>query len=1199
MSMNWDSYQPNLSSLVANRYKILSRLQHSQSAYVYEAHDPHYDRRAILKFPTEATSYLKGLSQEIGALRSLNHPNVVAFYDNGTDPAYGDFLAMEFATGENLEHFQEPGSVTEPELLEITRQTLEALAYLHEVRRIIHLDVKPANLIFDREQNLLRLVDFGLARRLNSAGTVYLEAGFGYSPNYLAPELARAILQRQALEVKPTVDIYALGIALHELLTGKPFYGFRQEKEWLKYQAHNTKIPALLGKIPPLEELIRAMLEPDPDLRPGASQLLEALNHFYRNKVNLKPFELNLTGREREIAFLEQYLKKCAAGSGDLLVIGGKAGIGKSRLAEELLKQAQSNQFWVAQTRLTGQDVRPYSPLLRLVRACFDQAGIRPEAPEAQALVELLPGLSYSAEAAELSEDDTAPEGQSRLSVALLLLFQRLSQTQPILLYLDDAQNYDSALLGVLQKLRLSLERLRVLICLTFRNEDARQERRLEEFFGKADLTLEPLGQPEIRRLLAQAFGVGESSSTVEQLALRLEQQTGGRPFYLEAYLRGLLKKYQESGATMAELVLRENLQLSNRQMQTMSDRISLLDLPEREVVRVAALLGFDFELTLIETVSGDEKVAGVSKNGLHNSLQRLVREGILVGEVSQGRYRFAHDLLYQAARRLNTPPQARAIAQMVEQVYRIRLQDRFSAAIAGNSEVKPFTLDGATETVPLLAHCYQPSGRLWRSLGYSLLAADYFQKANASDRAIEWYEEALRLVRQGENPKISVNFMKDPEDRQLLTAKGWLSLARFIAYDGLTRLYRKTGLYDRLIATCREAEKIAENYFRLTISDERIGEMYRIWMEALDQRAQLNQAVKLSNAPLLSRLEGQAATRTFLHFCVVLYRQGRTKNIRLLAEKLRGQAEANADEASMVKAYNLYSIYGKYTGALEMAAEYAEKSLKIVETWSDNSNQLYNVWINLAFIYQDSGDKNNAYHYVARLKRGVEKKLIEDAGIQREALHRIGEYYREYGQTQPDFCEAERYYQLACQLAEEHGESFVEFNAVTLFCLASLYAEQGDLERAEPYMEQARKVLEEADYRMQYPEFYRFYARYFELKKDLTSALTYYLEAAKWAAQVEYLVELVKSGEQLIAAYPASLPYLPQLEKYLRKGWSVHKELGDSPVIRWLAELLLKLYQCQLNETTELMGQKRLKRQVATWQKYLGDRQLELTPSF
>ena len=87
-------------SLVANRYRILRKLGQSQSAKVYEAHDYQYERRAILKFPTAEAAYLGGLQQEIGALRSISHLNVVAFYDNGTDPTYGTFFVMEFASGD-------------------------------------------------------------------------------------------------------------------------------------------------------------------------------------------------------------------------------------------------------------------------------------------------------------------------------------------------------------------------------------------------------------------------------------------------------------------------------------------------------------------------------------------------------------------------------------------------------------------------------------------------------------------------------------------------------------------------------------------------------------------------------------------------------------------------------------------------------------------------------------------------------------------------------------------------------------------------------------------------------------------------------------------------------------------------------------------------------------------------------------------
>lgn len=200
--------------------------------------------------------------REAAILADLDHPGVPAFLDYGAQPP---FLAMEFVEGASIGSLiRERGPFSVADALEVTRQLVDAIAYLHG-RDIWHRDIKPDNLILTRD-GWLKLVDFGVARGEGYADLTAAGMLVG-TIAYMPPEAFRG-----SEAVPLHWDLYAAGVVLHRCLTGRN--GFETSLTGVRAQAEQAQLKLALPCLDPGEsvpdavrELIRDLTRQDPDQR--------------------------------------------------------------------------------------------------------------------------------------------------------------------------------------------------------------------------------------------------------------------------------------------------------------------------------------------------------------------------------------------------------------------------------------------------------------------------------------------------------------------------------------------------------------------------------------------------------------------------------------------------------------------------------------------------------------------------------------------------------------------------------------------------------------------------------------------------------------------------------------------------------------------------------------------------------------------
>jgi serine/threonine-protein kinase len=262
---------------IADRYRIVSLLGRGGMGEVYRADDLKLGQAVALKFlPVhlqQQPGYLERLIEETKLARQVAHPNVCRVYDLGEWQGR-HFLTMEYIDGEDLASLiTRIGHLSRQKALDIARQLCAGLDAAHQLG-ILHRDLKPANVMLDG-RGRVRITDFGLAvttTRLEGIA-IDIDARAG-TPAYMAPE------QFEGRSATGLSDIYALGLVLYELFTGRRAYPAApiDELRRLHDESSPTRPSMLVDDLDPLvERAILRCLERDPALRPPTVREVSAL----------------------------------------------------------------------------------------------------------------------------------------------------------------------------------------------------------------------------------------------------------------------------------------------------------------------------------------------------------------------------------------------------------------------------------------------------------------------------------------------------------------------------------------------------------------------------------------------------------------------------------------------------------------------------------------------------------------------------------------------------------------------------------------------------------------------------------------------------------------------------------------------------------------------------------------------------------
>jgi ABC-type oligopeptide transport system substrate-binding subunit/class 3 adenylate cyclase len=470
--------------------------------------------------------------------------------------------------------------------------------------------------------------------------------------------------------------------------------------------------------------------------------------------------ETRLVGRSRELGQGREALEALRSGRGGVLVVAGDAGIGKSRLLNELRELAERDGIsWLEGRCVSYGESLPYWPFRDLLRGEWIGAGV--EEPELRVRVglrrrleqlfdtradELYPYLGGLLEVAlereaEARTAELSPEAlQWRTFEVVGQLFARLSETAPLVLALEDLHWADPTSVLLLEQLLSLAEDAPVLLVLSLRPERDHPSWALREHAGREfphllrEIDLGPLGDAD-GELLAALVAPAQLPAELER---RVLEAADGNPFFLEELVRSLADVgalVRESDGWRFDHAV--EVEVPPTVEKAILARLDRLSAPARDLVTAASALGRTFALPLLEGVVGE-----VPAESLHE-LQRL---GLLrqSRRWPQPEYRFRHALIQETAYRTLLSEQRTRLHRRAAEW----LEERYSARDA--------------EALGLLAYHWLRAEDEEKAADYLLRAGDKARLEYALDEAIEHYRDLLPLLeRRGERQEIALVLFK------------------------------------------------------------------------------------------------------------------------------------------------------------------------------------------------------------------------------------------------------------------------------------------------------------------------------------------------------------------------------------------------------------------------------------------------------
>lgn len=640
---------------VVGRYRVGAELGRGGMGVVYDAVDAGSGAEVALKVLQPGLLALASVRErflrEARLGLSIAHENVVRVLDLGEADVAGralHYLVMERVRGRTLRRLLvEMGTVPEALVREIGRQAAAGLAALHEAG-VVHRDVKPENVLLTDDRRV-RITDLGVAKVGGVEVALTVEGQFVGSLQYAAPE------QAAGGEVGPAADLYALGVVLHELATGAP--PFPGDDAVALLRAHADVVPARANARNPavsdfLAEVVATLLEKRPaDRFASAAELARVLAGgevapwWTERRRTLRPRRAPLVapatplvGRDRERDALLAAWREAVDGRGRVVYVEGEAGIGKSRLVEEVVRAATERGALVLRTAFTPSGGAPS------LRDALSSA-ISETSPEAELARRLeVPPLVAAAYAAHLRRRPV-PAGSEPLSAAaagLLAgrLLRSLTDDGPVLWVVEDLHHATADALRRVPVLARAAEAHRLLFVVTARpGADPATVVSLSLLPASDRLDLARLDDAAVRALVAAWVG---DAVVGARLADVVAPRADGVALFVVEMLRdlerrGLLSR-GPSGAALGAGAL-SSVGPPRALRDLLRTRLAAVAPADRAVLDLGAVEGVEFDPDLLARARGVPRLEVLEALGRLERTHELLRSG-------PRRFRFDHQLL-------------------------------------------------------------------------------------------------------------------------------------------------------------------------------------------------------------------------------------------------------------------------------------------------------------------------------------------------------------------------------------------------------------------------------------------------------------------------------------------------------------------------------------------------------------------------
>ncbi|MEH2132330.1 MAG: AAA family ATPase [Nostoc sp.] len=695
-------------------YKVSEQLYNGSRTIVYRGYRETDSLPVVIKLlknPYPSFSELLSFRNQYTIAKNLNSPLIVQTYSlepyqNGYALVMEDFGGIslkewgvgnrEWGVGESVESLME--------FLEIAIALCNTLDILYR-ERIIHKDIKPANILINPETKQVKLIDFSIASLLPRETQTLI------NPNVLEGTLAYISPEqtgRMNRGIDYRTDFYSLGVTFYELLTVKLPFASNEPMELV--HCHIAKLPPpLLGNREEIPQVIsdivmKLMAKNAEDRYQSALGLkfdLENCLHQLQSTGIVKGFEIaerdvcdrfiipdKLYGRETEVQALLDAFERVSLGTTEMMMVAGFSGIGKTAVVNEVHKPiVRQRGYFIKGKYDQFQRNIPFSAFVQafrdLIGELLSESDVQIQqwrnqildavGENGQVIIEVIPELSRIIGQQPSVIELSGTAAQNRFN----LLFQKFTQVftsfeHPLVMFLDDLQWADSASLNLIQLLMADTKHL--LLIGAYRDNEVSPGHPLMLTLSEIQknqatintITLAPLSQGQVNQLVADTLKCTETLAW--SLSQLVSQKTQGNPFFATQFLKALHQEHLikfdlESGCWQCDMVQVRTQAVTDDVVAFMAVQLRKLPQSTQDILQLAACIGNQFDLATLAIVSELSEIEAAA------DLWKALQEGLIlplsdvykfyVGQDSLAitqenqetvTYKFLHDRVQQAA---------------------------------------------------------------------------------------------------------------------------------------------------------------------------------------------------------------------------------------------------------------------------------------------------------------------------------------------------------------------------------------------------------------------------------------------------------------------------------------------------------------------------------------------------------------------
>ncbi|MCX7682845.1 MAG: tetratricopeptide repeat protein [Anaerolineae bacterium] len=938
--------------IIKGRYQIQHKIGEGRIGTVLKAWDIYANRPVALKIfsPSFSEESIARCMQQARLILHLEHPNVIRVFEWDSEKGYF-FKAEELVEGPTLHELltTAEGPLPAEQATEIALGITRALEYAHSWG-VIHGDLKPQNVFVTAKG--VKVGGFGLGsfeegRQLLDLPLILLSAP------YLAPE------QVLGQPLSPLTDLYALGVILYRMYTGRlPFEGTEQQI----VQAHLKSTPLPPRQLNPrlspvLEHAMLKLLAKNPgDRYRDASQVRRILMSLVVDPRDIvRQRRVTLVGREEPLRALLEGWESSRAGNGQLVLISGETGVGKTRLAYQAAIQAAPPVLLIGRCAPLKES-RPYELFAQVLKAYLSDlpAGALDELDYQLlgACSILLPDLRALPDLQQPTCLEPQQE-QLRFMSSVLRFIKRATQRAPWFVILDDLQWADQSSLELIDYLGHHIATLPLLMIGTYNPEALERDHPLREVLRDLSgsslcrsLTLERVDRTATGHILANIW----THPGPDELVTRIYQHTGGNPLYVVELARELLDEglvaLQEGEWRFPSL---EETRLPQDLREAIWRRIRRLSPDTQALLRQASVLGTSFRLDELREISG------LSWWEVLDHLDMALERQLVEEVPGDGLFRFFHTEIQEVLYADLGPSRRRMLHHQAGEVLERR---------AGpNAEL----------IAEELAYHFDEAGEFDRAVVYSVQAARRAEAACANGAALLWYTRTLEML-----------------DRLSPEQAAQFHALRMAAHQSLSEILTKIGRYDEALEHYASAlfEWLGKGsgYVSEAAPTVEMARIYLFGAELYYRQGKYNEAIAwcqkgLDLAAQIETPEGRRVQGNAFSLLgdICMHSYNLPYAAQFFQESLRIY-ERLSDPAGQASAYNNLGLAHYYQGDWSAALEAYQKSLALRNEIGDVEG-VAQINTNISLIHIARGEWEQAQHL-------LEQSIATQTGTTQGEIH-------------------------------------------------------------------------------------------------------------------------------------------------------------------------------------------------------------------